>query len=85
MRGTKRLRGGHRYDPAPDPVPPTGSEAEEVFGGGTFRLLFRGGSLANRSMRSLFIAFALISAKPGLWSPTTFDENEESSLVACWA
>jgi hypothetical protein len=36
-------------------------------------------------MRSLFIAVALISANPGLWSPTTLDEKDDRSLVASLA
>lgn len=53
-----------------------------MLGGGTLRLAFNGGNLTNRSIRSWFIALALISVNPGLRSPTTVDENEESSRVA---
>jgi len=75
----------HAYDPELDPAPVTGFESEDVFGSGTLRFAFSGGNLANLSMRSLFIALALISANPGLWSPTTLDEKEDRSRVACWA
>lgn len=54
------------YDPEPDPIPVMGSESDEMLGAGTLRLALSGGSLANLSMRSLFIAPALISANPGL-------------------
>ena len=72
----------HTYDPELDPAPVTGFESEDVFGGGTLRFAFSGGNLANLSMRSSFIALALISVNPGLWSPTTLDEKEDRSRVA---
>ncbi len=75
----------HTYDPEPDPAFTMGSASEDVFGGGTLRFALSGGNLANRSMRSLFIAEALISANPGLWSPITLDEKEDRSLVASLA
>jgi len=75
----------HTYDPELDLAPVMGFASEDVFGGGTLRLALSGGNLANRSMRSLFIAVALISANPGLWSPTTLDEKEDRSLVASLA
>jgi hypothetical protein len=75
----------HAYDPELDPSIAIGSATEDVFGGGTLRFALSGGNLANRSMRSLFIAVALISANPGLWSPTTLDEKEDRSLVASLA
>lgn len=49
------------YDPDCDPDSVKESGADVAFGGGTFRLAFSGGSLANLSMRSLFIALAFIS------------------------
>lgn len=73
------------YDPDWDPDPVIGSEAEEVFGCGTLRLAFSGGNFANFSIRSLFMALAFISVKPGLWSPTTLEEKDERSRVACCA
>ncbi len=56
-----------------------------MFGGGTLRCAFNGGNLANRSIRSWFMAVALISANPGLRAPTTLDENEERRRVASLA
>lgn len=45
-------------------------------------LMFSGGNLANRWIRSSFMALAFISLKPGLRSPTILDENEDMSRVA---
>ena len=75
----------HTHDPELDPAPMMGSPSEDIFGGGTLRFALSGGNLANLFMRSLFIAVALISANPGLWSPTILDEKADRSLVACWA
>ena len=71
--------------PYADPGPVMGLVSEEELGAGTLRFAFNGGSLANFSIRSLFIALALISVKPGLWSPTILEEKDERSRVACWA
>jgi hypothetical protein len=53
-----------------------------MFGGGTLRFAFNGGNLTNRSIRSWFMALALLSVNPGLRDPTMVDENEESRRVA---
>ena len=59
-------RGSPFYRSEPESEPAEAGESKEEFGGGTFRFAFNGGSLANRSIRSLFMAAALISANPGL-------------------
>ncbi|MCP9455058.1 MAG: hypothetical protein NNA18_02965 [Nitrospira sp.] len=83
------VRGPDYHHDSAESEEPSGGEADshpkKVLGRGVFRFLSRGGSLANRSMRSWFMADAFISAKPGLRVPTIFDEKEESNLVACLA
>lgn len=61
------------------------SDSENMFGDGTLRCAFNGGNLTNRSIRSWFMALALISANPGLRVPITLDENAESRRVASLA
>ena len=73
------------YDPEVGSPFDSESESDDMFGGGTLRLAFKGGSLTNRSIRSWPIAFALSSVKPGLRSPLTEDENEDMRRVACLA
>ena len=59
-----------------------GSDSEDMFGGGTLRFAFNGGNLTNRSIRSWFMALALLSVNPGLRAPTTLDEKAERRRVA---
>lgn len=61
------------------------SDSDDMFGGGTLRCAFNGGNLTNRSIRSWFMALALISVNPGLRVPTTLDENAERRRVASLA
>lgn len=79
------MRGCHYDVPELECVSDAESDSEVTLGAGTFRLAFKGGSLAKRCMRSSFIAFAFNSVKPGFRSPDTVDEKEERSLVACRA
>jgi hypothetical protein len=72
----------HVYDSDAVRSAEEGSDSDDMFGGGTLRLAFSGGSLTNRSIRSWFMALALLSVNPGLRVPTTFDENAESRRVA---
>lgn len=62
-----------------------GSDSEDMFGGGTLRFAFNGGNLTNRSIRSWFMALALLSVNPGLRAPTTLDEKAERRRVASFA
>ncbi len=62
-----------------------GSDSEDIFGGGTLRFAFNGGNLTNRSIRSWFMAVALLSVNPGLRAPTTLDEKAERRRVASFA
>ena len=62
-----------------------GSDSEDIFGGGTLRFAFNGGNLTNRSIRSWFMALALLSVNPGLRAPTTLDEKAERRRVASFA
>ena len=57
-------------------------DSEDMFGGGTLRFAFNGGNLTNRSIRSWFMALALLSVNPGLRAPTTLDEKAERRRVA---
>ena len=75
----------HRYEPGFDPSLEKLSDSEDILGGGTLRFAFNGGSLVKRCIRSWFMALALISVNPGLRSPITLDENEDSSRVAARA
>lgn len=68
-----------------DPSDDIESDSEETFGGGMFRFASSGGSFANRCIRSWFMALAFSSVKPGLRSPLTVEEKDDSSLVARWA
>lgn len=61
------------------------SDSDDIFGGGTLRLAFNGGNLTNRSIRSSFMALALISVNPGFRDPTTLDENADRRRVASFA
>lgn len=61
------------------------SDSEDMFGGGTLRFAFNGGNLTNRSIRSWFMALALLSVNPGLRAPTTLDEKAERRRVASFA
>lgn len=61
------------------------SDSEDMFGGGTLRFAFNGGNFTNRSIRSWFMALALISVNPGLRVPTTLDENAERRRLASFA
>ena len=76
------MRSRHYDVPEFECVSDVESDSEETLGAGILRLAFNGGSLAKRCMRSSFIAFAFSSVNPGLRSPDTVDEKEESSLVA---
>ncbi len=62
-----------------------GSDSADMFGGGTLRFAFNGGNLTNRSIRSWFMALALLSVNPGLRAPTTLDEKAERRRVASFA
>lgn len=72
----------HGYDSVAVRFAEEDSDSEDRFGGGTLRVGFNGGNLANRSIRSWFMALALISLNPGLRVPTTLDENAERRRVA---
>ena len=73
------------YESAVESVSWPDSHPTVALGRGMLRMASRGGSLAKRSIRSLFIAAAFISVKPGFCVPTTFEEKDDSSLVACLA
>lgn len=75
----------HGYDSAVVRSADEDSDSEDMFGGGTLRFAFNGGNLTNRSIRSWFMALALISVNPGLRAPTTLDEKAERSRVASFA
>jgi hypothetical protein len=83
-RGVQRSAYGVNQDPDGS-VGSLGGDPEPMasIGGGAVRFPNTGGSLENLSVRSFSMSYAFISAKPGLWVPTTLEAKAESSLVAC--